>query len=56
MAGTELGGCAAYQAWSYKLEMEDTGTGATIIKRGLQGARVSLNKSDQMQPSTLYKV
>lgn len=55
LAGTELGGCAAFRAWSYRLEMEDS-QGASISKRGLQGTRVSLNKSDQLQPSTLYKV
>ena len=55
LAGTELGGCAAFRAWSYSLEMEDS-QGAAITKRGLQGTRVSLNKSDQLQPSSLYKV
>ena len=56
LAGTELGGCAAFRAWSYRLEMEDMGSGEVITKRGLQGNRVSLNKSDQLQPATLYKV
>ena len=56
LAGTELGGCAAFRAWSYRLEMEDTASGEVITKRGLQGNRVSLNKSDQLQPATLYKV
>ena len=55
LAGTELGGCAAFRAWSYRLEMEDS-QGASISKRGLQGTRVSLNKSDQLQPASLYKV